>query len=143
MGRYPLPYRRVTPVDVRDIGDAAARALTDRSITRGAYALTGPDALTGEQCAATWSEVLGWPVRYTGGDFTVFERVLERQLSGHKLDDFRKSFRLLARLALPAPSAQQIAQTTSLLGRPPRRYRDYVGGAAASWQNELASEVPL
>jgi hypothetical protein len=77
-------------------------------------------------------------VRFTGADAQAFERVLERQLSGHKLEDFRKSFALLTKLALPAPTAKQIAQTTALLGRPPRSYREYVQWTAKQWQGVAA-----
>lgn len=133
-GEYPLPYRCVTPVDVRDVAAAAARALVDASVVPGVYALTGPAALTGPQCAAAWTETLGREVRWTGGDVDAFARLLESRLTGEKLSDFRKSFRLLSEIAMPAPTAKQLAQTQVLLGRAPRSYAEYVKDAAARWR---------
>ncbi|GBQ26973.1 hypothetical protein AA12717_2520 [Gluconacetobacter sacchari DSM 12717] len=55
-------------VDIRDIGEAAAIELVRREqaaapLGRETYALVGPDGLTGETIAATWSAALGRAIR--------------------------------------------------------------------------------
>ncbi|MFF5229828.1 NAD(P)H-binding protein [Dactylosporangium sp. NPDC000521] len=132
-GRYPLPTHRsgVNRVDLRDVGEVAARALTDDTFPVGTYALAGPESVSGARAAQVWSEALGRPVRYDG-DRPDWPDVLARHLSGAKLADYRRSYGFLARFHLPAP-ARDIAGTAELLGRPPRTYESYVRDTAGSW----------
>ena len=58
-GRGRSPF-----VDVADVGAVGALALTEDGHAGRGYALTGPDALTLSEVAATLSDVLGRPVRY-------------------------------------------------------------------------------
>jgi uncharacterized protein YbjT (DUF2867 family) len=128
-GRYALPTHPsgVNRVDLRDVGEIAARALTDPDFPVGTYALAGPESVSGARAAAAWAEALGRPVRY---DTAGWPEVLARHLSGPKLADYRRSYGFIARFHLPA-SARDIAATEELLGRPPRRYETYVRDAAA------------
>ncbi len=104
-------------MDLRDLGDIAATALLDPDFPEGTYPVVGPTSLTGPECAQTWAEVLGTPVRYAGDDDAVLEAALRATLQGHRLDDWLASFRLLRRLAVPT-SAADLATTERLLGRP-------------------------
>jgi uncharacterized protein YbjT (DUF2867 family) len=131
-GTFPAPLGLVGRVDVRDIGDAAARALLDPTIPSGAYNLVAPDAWSGAACAEVWSRVLGRAVRYTGDDFTALTTALGKRLHGRKREDFEHTYRLLGTLKMP-PKPQQVAQATRLLARPPRSYAEYVRDTAASW----------
>ncbi|MEV4132955.1 NAD(P)H-binding protein [Dactylosporangium sp. NPDC049742] len=134
-GRYPLPTHRngVNRVDLRDVGEVAARALTDDAFPAGAFALAGPESVSGARAARVWSEALGRPVRYDG-DRPDWPDVLARHLSGAKLADYRRSYGFVARFHLPAP-ARDIARTAELLGRPPRTYESYVRDTAADWSS--------
>jgi uncharacterized protein YbjT (DUF2867 family) len=138
-GRYVQPLRSVSHVDVRDVGDAAARALTDASLSSGVYPVAGPGTRSGAQYAAVWSEALGYPVRYTGDDLAAFEAILDARLEGRKRDDFRRTFRILAGIAVPAATPRELARTAALLGRRPRSYEEYVRDAAARWRLEACA----
>jgi uncharacterized protein YbjT (DUF2867 family) len=65
-GRFFLPMgdARQSCLDVRDIAEVAALALTDPAHAGRVYDLTGPGALAFPDVAATLSNVLGRPVAY-------------------------------------------------------------------------------
>ena len=113
---HPIHPKGLNRVDLRDLGDIAASALLDPAFPEGTYPVVGPRSLTGPECARTWSEVLGVPVRYAGDDDAALEAVLGAHLSGHRLEDWLASFRLLRRFAVPT-SAADLATTERLLGR--------------------------
>ncbi|WP_148616443.1 SDR family oxidoreductase [Nocardioides rubriscoriae] len=114
---HPMHPKGLNRVDLRDLGDIAATALLDPDFPAGSYPVVGPRSLTGEECARTWADVLGVPVRYAGDDDTALETALRAHLEGHRLDDWLASFRLLRRFAVPT-SAKELAVTERLLGRP-------------------------
>lgn len=131
-GVYPMALGNVgiSMVDTRDIADVAAAALLRRSRAAGALPrevieLVGPDAITGEGAAAIWSEALGRPVAYGGDDLNAAEANIARQQPSWAAYDLRL---MLARFhtdgMLAKPAAKGIM--TSLLGRAPRSYRDFV-----------------
>lgn len=125
-GTYPMPLgtKGVNRVDVRDLGDAIARALTDGSVAPGAYPVVGPASLTAHDCAATWGRALGRPVA-CDGDLAAFEAIAARSLRGKKLTDFVASHRLISGVEIPT-LAEDVARTTAFLGRPPRTYEEWV-----------------
>lgn len=114
---HPCHPKGLNRVDLRDLGDIAATVLLDPDFPAGTYPVVGPRSLTGPECARTWSEVLGVPVRYAGDDDTALEAALGAHLSGHRLGDWLASFRVLRRFAVPT-SAADLATTQRLLGRP-------------------------
>jgi uncharacterized protein YbjT (DUF2867 family) len=67
-GRFgtPLIMAPVSFVDVDDIAAVAAHVLTTDGHDGRVYDITGPQALTYEDAAAVFTEVLGKPVRYEG-----------------------------------------------------------------------------
>lgn len=137
-GVYPMALGKVgvSMVDTRDIADVAAASLLRRSRASGALPrevieLVGPDAITGEGAAATWSEALGRPVAYGGDDLDTAEANIARQQPSWAAYDLRL---MLARFhadgMLAKPAANGIM--TSVLGRAPRSYRDFVRETVAS-----------
>lgn len=65
-GLLPVPYpvsTRIGLVDLADVGEAAARVLTEEGHGDATYPLCGPHNPTQEEVAATLSRVLGRPVR--------------------------------------------------------------------------------
>jgi uncharacterized protein YbjT (DUF2867 family) len=94
-GVYGMPIggKRVSMVDTRDIGEAAANELVRRELSatplpRETYTLAGPDALTGEGIASIWSEVLGRAIRYGGDDLVTMEQRLKSAMPAwHALDE--------------------------------------------------------
>ncbi|MFI5956748.1 SDR family oxidoreductase [Cryptosporangium sp. NPDC051539] len=135
-GRYGLPthHNGLNRIDLRDVGEIAARALRDPDFPAGTTALAGPESVSGPRAAQLWSEALDRPVRYDG-DRQDWSDALARHLSGPKLADFRRSYGFIARFPLPAP-ARDIAGTTALLGRPLRSYETYVRDTAERWNCE-------
>jgi uncharacterized protein YbjT (DUF2867 family) len=75
-GIYPMPLGPVgvSTVDVRDIAEAAAIALTTAGHEGMTYNLNGPDIVSGPGAAAIWSEVLGKEIKYAGHDMDAFEK---------------------------------------------------------------------
>lgn len=132
-GRYGIPVHStgVNRIDLRDVGEVVARAMTDPAFPSGSYTLMGPESISGVQAAQVWSRVLGRPVRYEG-DRPDGTDVFARSMSGRKLDDFQRTYAVLAKRGVPT-SVRDVAVTTRLLGRPPRRYETYVREMAERW----------
>ena len=128
----PLGLKGINRVDVKDIAEAAVRALTDKSISAGAYPVVGPESLTGPQCAAVWAKVSGRPVKYCEDD-TLWEALVRSQLVGKKKIDILKTYRLIRKFKLPT-SPKEVAATRELLGHPPRSYQTYVEETFEQWQ---------
>jgi uncharacterized protein YbjT (DUF2867 family) len=125
-------------VDVRDIADAAVIELIRRErsstpLSRETYELSGPDALTGSQLAAVWSEALGREVRYGGDALDIFERNIKAMAPAWKAYDMRAMMRRYQADGAVA-SAQDLTRLTQLLGRPPRAYREFAHEIAEQWQ---------
>lgn len=130
-GRYPQPLgtKGVNRVDCRDIGDAAARALTDDGLDAGAYPLVGPEpALTGPACAATWASVLGRDVEYDG-DLERWYALAADRMHAREREDFKKTYKIFARMRIPA-KPKELERCTALLGRAPYSYESYVASVA-------------
>jgi uncharacterized protein YbjT (DUF2867 family) len=80
-GRFSLPLgnARVSMVDVRDIGDAAARLLEDAASSPGASIdLTGPRALSMDEAATLIGQVWGCPCSYRDLPIDQFEAAMLR-----------------------------------------------------------------
>ena len=128
----------VSMVDVRDIADAAVLELlrrdrADTALPRVTYELSGPDALTGSSLAALWTDTLGRNVRYAGNDLDAFEKNMKSRAPAWIAYDMRAMMRRYQHDGAVATSAD-LDRLTTLLGRPPRRYRDFAAETAQSWQ---------
>jgi uncharacterized protein YbjT (DUF2867 family) len=140
-GAYGMPVgsKGVSMVDIRDIGAAAAIELLRREraagpLPRAAFPLVGPDVLTGVGIAAIWSEALGRMIRYGGDDQVAMEQRLKATMPAWHALDLRL---MIARYQSDgaAATADDVAQFTALLGRPPRSYAAFAKDAAAQWGN--------
>ncbi|APW37219.1 NmrA family transcriptional regulator [Rhodoferax koreense] len=134
----PVGTVGVSMVDVRDIADAAVLELLRRhhaaqALPRETYELSGPQALTGPSLAAIWSEVLGRPVRYAGDDLDSFEKNVATRAPAWLAYDMRAMMRRYQQDGAVATDTD-IARLTTLLGRPPRSYRDFALETARQWQ---------
>ncbi|MBB2201066.1 SDR family oxidoreductase [Gluconacetobacter tumulisoli] len=139
-GTYGVPVgaRGISMVDTRDIGEAAAKELLrrDRSATplpRETYDLVGPDCLDGEAIAAIWSEALGKTVQYGGDDLDSLEQRVRAFAPAWLAYDLKLMFRRYQQDGAPADGTQ-VARLTTLLGRPPRPYRDFAADSAQQWR---------
>jgi uncharacterized protein YbjT (DUF2867 family) len=138
-GVYGMPIggKGISMVDIRDIGEAAAKELmrretADRPLPREAYDLVGPDALTGDDLATLWSEVLGRPMAYGGNDLEVLEQNLKAFAPAWYAYDLKLMMRRYQQQGALA-SADQIQRLERLLGHAPRSYRAFAEEVAASW----------
>ncbi|ACD18496.1 NmrA/HSCARG family protein [Paraburkholderia phytofirmans] len=135
----PIGAKGISMVDVRDIGEAAARELLrrERSATRlprETYELVGPDAITSETVASIWAEALGRSVRYGGDDLDVLEQRLKAAAPGWLVYDMRLMMSRYQQDGAVASQAQ-IDHLATLLGRQPRSYREFAAEMAAAWKN--------
>lgn len=133
----PLGDVGVSRVDVRDIGEAAANALTGSGFEGKTYTLGGPDELTGEQCAQIWSEALDREIGYAG-DIDAWSEAARQAMPAWMVWDFAIMFRMFHERGLIA-SDEQLAETQKLVGHPPRSYHAFVKELAPSWTNEAAA----
>jgi uncharacterized protein YbjT (DUF2867 family) len=134
-GVYPQPLGNtgVSRVDVRDIAEAAAIALTTGGHAGQSYDLVGPEAVTGESTAKSWSAALGKPIAYAGDDLDVWEKQQLRYLPDWMVFDFRYMYEHFQKNGLIA-SAEAIRRQTKLLGHAPRAFDAFAKETAASWR---------
>jgi len=137
-GVYPMPVgdKGLAMIDVRDIAEIAALELLRREqsatpLPLDRINLVGPNTLTGADIAAIWSEALARPIHYAGGDTSAFEQNLRQFMPPWMAYDMRMmGERFLTDGMLP--EGGDVERLTTLLGRPPRSYRNFVLEAAAS-----------
>lgn len=134
-GVYPQPIGSVgiSRVDVRDIAEAAAAALTTDRHDGEIYNLVGPEAVTGESTAADWSRALGRPIKYAGDDLEAWEAQNRPYLPPSTLFDFKLMYAFFQAHGLTA-SGNDIARQTKLIGHAPRKFSDYAAEMAAEWK---------
>jgi uncharacterized protein YbjT (DUF2867 family) len=91
---YPIPLGQVgiSAVDVRDIAEATAVALTSDRHQGKTYNLNGPTVLSGPKVAAIWSSLLGKEVRYAGDDMDAFEEQMRTRAPSWSAFDIRMMF---------------------------------------------------
>ena len=133
-GVYPMPLGTagISAVDVRDIAEATAIALTSDEHFGKIYNLNGPEPLSGPKLASIWSALLGKEIRYTGHDMDAFEEQLRERAPSWSAFDIRMMFQgYLERGFAAAPG--DVETLTELLGHAPRRYEDFAKETAALW----------
>jgi len=123
----------ISHVDVRDVGEVAARVLTDPVPHAGAvYDLTGPEALTYAEVAAAVSESAGIPVRYEPADPVAWRaRLIDAGVSPWYADGL---------LELNAAYAAGVAAAVTddvqrLTGSPPRALRAFLADHPAAFRS--------
>ena len=137
-GVYPMPVggKGLAMVDVRDIGEVAAIELLRREQSAtppplDTLDLVGPDSLTGQGIADTWTEVLGRPIVYGGDDTAAFEQTMKGFAPAWMAYDMRLMADRFQSDGM-APKAGDIERLTKLLGRRLRSYRDFAADVAAA-----------
>lgn len=135
-GVYPQPIGDVglSRVDVRDIADAIAGAVTEPGSKHEGqrYPLAGPDPLTGAGTAAVWGRSMGRAIRYGGNDLDAWAKQAVQMLPEWMVHDFRIMYAAFQKLGLRATSAD-LAQQAKILGRAPRRFEDFAAETARAW----------
>lgn len=133
-GVYPMPLGTVgiSAVDVRDIAEATAIALTSDAHFGKTYNLNGPELLSGPKVAAIWSGLLGKEIRYAGHDMDGFEEQMRKRAPAWSAFDLRMMFQGYLERGFAA-EAGDVEMLTQLLGHAPRRYEDFAKETAALW----------
>jgi uncharacterized protein YbjT (DUF2867 family) len=134
-GIYPMPLGQVgiSVVDIRDIAEATAIALTSNEHFGKTYNLNGPDVLSGPQMASIWSRLLGREIRYSGHDMDAFEEQMRERAPSWSAFDIRMMFQGYLERGFVAEKGD-VETLTNLLGHPPRRYEDFAKETAALWK---------
>ena len=135
----PIGSKRISMVDIRDIGEAAAPELLWRESASGplpfeVYDLVGLDALNADSMVAIRADVLHRPVRYVGDDLDVFEARLKTFTPQWYAYDMRLMMHRYQQDGAVSSSAQ-LERFASLLARKPRTYRDFAVNAVQTWAN--------
>jgi uncharacterized protein YbjT (DUF2867 family) len=131
---YPQPFGDVglSRVDVRDIAEAAAIALTTGAADGETINLVGSDVLTATATAATWGGVLGRKIAYGGNDLDAWEKQSLAFLPALMVFDFRLMYAFFQEKGLKAAPAD-VTRLTALLGHPPRRFDEFAAETARAW----------
>ena len=142
-GIYPMPLGQVgiSAVDIRDIAEAAAIALTSDGHFGKTYNLNGPDVLSGPKMASIWSGLLGKEIRYSGDDMDAFEEQMRKRAPSWSAFDIRMMFQGYLERGFVAETGD-VETLTNLLGHAPRRYEDFAKETALNWQKQQAVEKP-
>ena len=118
-------------IDVRDIGQVAARTLTEAGHENVAYPLTGSEALTYDEVAQIMTEELGRPISYSDPSPLAFARRMRERGHPGSYINVMNGIYLTTRLGMAATIYPQAAE---LLGRPPITMRQYVRDYAAAFR---------
>jgi uncharacterized protein YbjT (DUF2867 family) len=130
-GTLPLPTGdgRTAFVDAEDIAEVAVSALTMDRHGGQIYELTGPRAMSFGEAADLIGKAIGRTIRHADVDPEVF---IERQVANGVPPDVA---RLLTGLYAAIRDGRDAALSDGVeraLGRPPRRFEDYVTATAAA-----------
>lgn len=121
---------RFAPLNVSDIGEMAANILCTDGHEGKAYAVTGPELLSGDDMARVFSEATGKPVKYISPDnATTLQSLVGSGWPEWQAKGLVELFNLFAanQAAVVSPEGEK------LLGRPLTRLRDFVGANRAAF----------
>ena len=131
-GAFNLPFgtAKAAPIDTRDVGEIAARVLSESGHSRKTYQLTGPSLMDFHQMAEHMSAVLGREIRYIDQPPAEFRAFMEKIIpSAWQVNAVCELFAQIADHAL-----EHLADDAAeLLGRPTRTLADFVQDHAAAF----------
>ena len=132
---YPQPIGDIglSRIDVRDIAEVAAMALTTEKTDGETINLSGPDALTGKSTADIWTRVLGRPVSYGGNDLDTWEQQTLEYLPPWMTFDFKLMYAFFQENGLKT-APKDMERQRELQGREPKRYWDFVEETSEMWK---------
>jgi uncharacterized protein YbjT (DUF2867 family) len=142
-GIYPMPLGPVgiSAVDVRDIAEAAALALTCGGHLGKTYNLNGPKVLSGPKVASIWSGLLGREIRYAGDDMDAFEQQMRQHAPSWSAFDIRMMFQGYLERGFVAEEGD-LETLTALLGHAPRSYEDFARETGVEWSSLIHDRTP-
>jgi uncharacterized protein YbjT (DUF2867 family) len=124
-GELVLPAGQIVEpfIDVDDIADVAVAALTRPELCNRLFEVSGPRALTFEQCAAEISQAVGYPVSYTQVPIDDFIKVLHDQ---GVPDDVLWLMRELFTVVFDGRNSSPTSGVEEALGRPATDFGEYL-----------------
>lgn len=126
----PAGRGRVSFVDVRDVGELAARTFVDASLRRQAWTLTGPVAVGFEEVAAALTEATRRAIRYRPASVLGYVLHLRRR----RLPWMQVMVQTVLHVGLRFGNAAHVDPALGrLLGRPPRTIQRYVADHVGLW----------
>ena len=136
-GIYPMPLgpEGISAVDVRDIAETTAIALTEDGHRGKTYNLNGPDVLSGPAIASIWGAELGRSIRYAGHDMDAFEEQMRARAPSWSAFDIRMMFQGYLERGFAAEKSD-LAILTGLLGHAPRSYEDFARETVLEWRKQ-------
>jgi uncharacterized protein YbjT (DUF2867 family) len=133
----PMENAKIASIDISDIADVAAVALTDSGHEGKIYPLTGPEALTMAEVAEKLSAVTGKPIRYVNvAPEDANKAQLAAGVSPYLADALAELFaeRRKGKEANVSPAVQMI------LGRPPVSFDAFARRNAAIFRGEQPAQ---
>ncbi len=126
----PAGRGRVAFVNVRDVAELAARSFVEPSLRRRAWTLTGPEAISFDEVAATLAAALGRPIRYRPASVAGYVRHLRRE----RMPWMQVAVQAVLHVGLRRGNASRVDPALGeLLGRPPRTVARYVADHVGLW----------
>lgn len=127
----PAGKAKTAFIDTRDIGAVAAHVLTTDGHEHQAYELTGAEALTYDEVAGIFTDVLGRKITYSSPSLPRFAWRMKKR--GYPWGHVAVTSGLY--FATRRGSAEKVTDGVQrLLGREPAAMRQYVEDYAAAWQ---------
>jgi uncharacterized protein YbjT (DUF2867 family) len=138
-GVYPQPLGSVgvSRVDVRDIAEVAALALTQPGHDGKTYDIIGPRPLTGVDNAEIWSKALGRKIAYAGDDLEAWEKASAPYYPPMLLYDFKHMYAHFQKHGLVG-TPEDLAKLTKVLGHAPRGFEAFTTETAKQWSEQGA-----
>lgn len=134
-GVYPQPIGDIgiSRVDVRDIAEVGAIALTENGHEGKTYALVGPMPITGNVAAELWSSNLGKKINYAGNDLDAWEKETLKMRPAWMVYDFRLMYALFQENEKVKATEKEVKEFERLLEHPPRSFASFVAETAENW----------
>jgi uncharacterized protein YbjT (DUF2867 family) len=131
-GIYPPPIGHVgvNRIDSRDVGHAAAMALTTDAYDGQEAELYGAMTFTGESVADVYSQALGRPVRYMGDDIEAWADLNGPRLGPWYVDALKGLYQQQQKYGMLPPKG---AVQHALLPETLRPFEDYAGQLIKDW----------
>ena len=130
-GRFSAPIggAKVSAIDVRDIAEVAAVALTEAGHEGATYTLTGPAAITHHDIAAALSAALGRDVAFGDAAPEAFAASLRGILPPWQVDGLLEDYAHYRR----GEAAEVTTTVADITGRPPRDIGQFARDFAAAF----------
>ena len=132
----PAGQGRVAFVDVRDVGEIAARSFVEPALRRAAFTLTGGKAVTFDEVAEILTKILGTPCRYRPASIFGYCGHLRRQ----DYPWMQIAVQTILHVGLRYGNAAKVDPTLQrLLGRPPRTMSEYIEDHRSLWLRDTSA----